>query len=320
MSVLLVSPLYYDPESLSAKAGGDHPDLDTYDRMLSIFWGGLPTPAFVAALALAAWGFIVLFRRQRSLAGYLALLAVGPAIFLTISGAVWIHGGQNFGRYQLPLQPLLLFLGSFGALDLARTLGRARGEAAAWTTCVALSAAYLVATPAIAQVARLGTWFAHIDYHWDYRYRWIDYKRANSSLDPPDFYRKLGSMAPGTIIEAPYIWEAPHNPLAYYATYHHQNELFGMIHDLCRQAGRIGEVPPNDRRFRFRRFVFLANREQVRTSGARYLIFNRDLPVRFSPLREQCIARLTELYGTPAQADARTVVWDLSEMSQKPGH
>ena len=89
-----------------------------------------------------------------------------------------------------------------------------------------------------------------------------------------------------------------------------------MIHDLCQQGSeRIGEVPPNDRRFRFRRFVDLANPRAVRATGARYLIFNRDLPTRFAPVRDTCVAKLTALYGPPKEIDARVVVWELEPAS-----
>ena len=313
MLVLLVSPLIKDHESLSNKSGGDHPNFDTYEWMFAIIWGGLPTPVYVIALAIAAWGLVLVFRRDRALGMLLALLSVVPAIFLTITGAVWIFAGGAFLRYQLPLLLLVLFFGSVGAVGIARALFRRRPESAAWIAAAACSAGYLLGTPAIAQVAKLGIWYAHMDHHWDYRYRWIDYKRPDPSQDPPDFYRQLGAMPPGKagIVEAPYVWEAPLNPLAYYSTYYHQPEWFGMLYDLCKSGDRLGEVP-KDRRFRFRRFVFLDNPSAVRATGARYLIYMPNVPTRFSPQDPaRCIARLTQLYGEPMKRDERTVVWDL---------
>src|SRR5262249_55593648 len=214
--------------------------------------------------------------------------------------------------YVLPLQPLLLFLGSVGVVSIARAVAGRREEGAAWIASVAVAAGYLAATPAIAYAAKLGTWYGHLDYHWDYRERWDLHKRKHAELDPPEFYRKLGSMPPGTIVEAPFEFEAPYNPLAYYATYHHQDEYFGMIHDVCRKYGvRLGEVAPEDRRFRFRRFVFLSNPASVKATGARYLVFNRDIVMRAAPLQADCLDRLIDLYGQPTELDARVAVWDL---------
>ena len=312
MTALLISPLYKDRESLAAKSGHDYPGFDTYERMFSIFWGGLPAPAFALALAATAWGLVALWRSNRRMAVYLLVLGALPAVILNVTGAAWMYQGQNFGRYILPLQPLMLFLGALGIVSAARAIGRSHSEGAAWLACAAIGAGYLAATPAIPYTAKLGTWYGHLDYHWDYRMRWNAHKRQYPHLDPPDFYRKLGTEPAGTIVEAPFNFEAPGNPLAYYATFHRHQELFGMIHDICRPGSpRLGEVAQGDRRFRFRRFVFLADPAAVKATGARYLIFNRDIQTRPFPVRDDCLARLAQLYGEPTFVDARTAVWEL---------
>ncbi len=320
MTAILAAPLINDSDSLSGKAGGDYPNFDTVERMVAIFWGGLPTPVVVLACALAAWGVVTMLRRDPRLAAYLLILGVVPAALLALSGAVYIFAGQNYARYQLPLQPLVLFFGSVGTMSIVRAAFRRRAEAAAWSAAGVLSAAYLYATPAIAQVATLGPWYGHLDYHWDYRYRWMVAKR-NAQFAPPDFYLKLARMAPGSapVIEAPFIWEAPYNSLAIYATYHRQREMFGMIHDLCLDGPRIGEIPPHDPRLRFRLFVFLDDVAGVKKTGARYLLLNRDLPYgRQFPENGHCIEKLTRLYGTPIELDARQAVFDLHPESPPP--
>ena len=314
-ALLLAVPVVADYESVLAKAGGDHPGFATWERMLAIIWGGLPTPVMAAACGVAAWGVCVMWRRDPRLTAYLVALGCIPAGLLTLSGAVWVQAGQNFLRYQLPLMPLVLFFGSVGAMSLARIALRARPELAAWVAAPVLAAAYLAATPAIAQVATLGPWYAHIDYHWDYRFRWMEWKHAFREHDPPDFYRRLAAMPPGSapIIEAPFIWEAPHNRLAYYATFHRQRETFGMLHDLCLEGPRIGEIPPRDRRLRFRAFVFLDDVAAVKARGARYLVLHRDARPNVGPAYhpDVCIEKLTRLYGAPSEIDARVAVFDL---------
>ena len=321
MGVMLAAPLIHDRRSLSAKAGGDQPGFDTVERMLAIIWGGVPTPVVVLACILAVSGAVAMFRRDSRLAAYLALLGIVPAAMLALSGAMWVQSGQNFLRYQLPLLPLVLFFGSVGLMSLVRALFRRRAEAAAWTAAAVLSAAYLYATPAIAQVATLGPWYAHLDHHWDYRYRWMVAKRSDPAYDPPQFYRKLGRMAPGIapIVEAPFTYAAPFNALAYFATFHRQRETLGMIHDLCLEGERRGEPPPRDRRFRFRKFVFLDDVSGVRQTGARYLLLHRG-ELHGRPFRdnERCIEKLTRLYGAPVEIDARLAVFDLNPGAPPP--
>jgi hypothetical protein len=243
-----------------------------------------------------------------------------PAAALTLLGAMWVQSGQNFGRYVLPLQPIVLFFGSVGAMSVVRSVIRGPSEAAAGSAAAILSAAYLWATPAIAQVATLGPWYAHLDYHWDYRVRWNAAKRGDPGFAPPQFYRKLARMAPGSapIVEAPFTYEAPHNQLAFYATFHRQPETLGMIHDLCLEGERLGE-PPHDRRFRFRKFVFLDDVAGVRATGARYLLFLRE-NLHGRPFREsgRCLDKLTRLYGPPAEIDARLAVFDLRPGEPQP--
>jgi len=312
--LLLAVPLHHDLHSLALKAGGDQPNLETYERMLSIFWGGMPTAASTLACLVALWGAVVVLRRDRRLGTCLVLLAVLPVAALTLLGAQWVYQGQNLGRYVLPLQLILLFFGSVGAMSLVRGVFRARGQAPAWAAAGILSAAYLGATPAIAQVATLGPWYGHLDYHWDYRHRWNEAKRHDAAYSPPAFYRKLGRIAPGRapIIEAPFTYEAPFNDLAYYATFHRQPETLGMLHDLCLDGPRLGEPPPRDRRFRFRKFVFLDDVQAVRQTGARYLLLLRER-LHGRPFLEsgRCIEKLAGLYGAPVEVDARVAVFDL---------
>lgn len=329
MALILAAPLVHDRASLAGKSGGDWPDLGTLERMVAVFWGGLPTPAMWIACGLAAFGVVVLWRRDSRLTLLLVLLLVVPGLVLMVTGALWLHAGQNFARYTLLGLPIMLLFGSLGAVATARLAAERHASSAAWAAAAVLAVAYLAATPAIAQVARLGPWYGHIDHHWDYRYRWIHYKRKHPDLDPPAFYRRLARMAPGSapLVEAPFLWEAPYNPLAYYALWHHQPITLGMLHDVCLEGRRIGEPPP-DARFRFRKFVFLGDVEAVKRTGARYLVLHRDRMTRLvlHPDRierhpfeqERCLARLVALYGAPVESDAQVAVFDLRPPDPPP--
>jgi hypothetical protein len=286
------------------------------ERFFSIIWGGVPTFAVAVACAIAAWGVLVIFRRDRRLALYLVVLGLFPGTLLWLSGALWMQQGQNFLRYQLPVAPLVLFFGSVGAMSILRACIPTRPEPAAWLGAAVLAAAYLAATPTIAQVVRLGAWYGSPEYHWDYRHRWMKHKLDDPAVPrPPAFYAKLASMKAGSapIIEAPFVWDGFLTPYAFYARFHEQPETFGLLYDLCLSGMRLGE-PPNDGRFRFRKLVALDDREAVRRNGARYLLLNRQPPKRqvgseYDDVR--CLSRLKQLYGEPIEIDDRLAVFDL---------
>ncbi len=323
MALPLAVPLFADRESLAAKAGGDRPDLEAMDRLLAIVWGGIPTPAVAIACLFALWGVVLVSRRDIRLGLYLLALGVFPGAMLWLSGAVWMHSGQNFLRYQLPLEPLILFFGSVGIAGALRGVFRRRAEAAAWIGTAAVSAAYLASSPTIAQVATLGTWYGYPEYHWDYRHRWLQHLREDrGTLPPPAFYEKLARFKAGStpIIEAPFIWEGFLTKYGYYATFHRQRETFGMLHDLCLDGPVVGEIPENDPRFRFRRFVFLQDREQVLRNGSRYLLLHRQPPQHMGPRYDdpRCLEQLTRLYGKPVEIDERLAVFDLRPWDGPP--
>jgi hypothetical protein len=139
-------------------------------------------------------------------------------------------------------------------------------------------------------------------------------KRNTPAAQPPEFYHRLARMAPGSagIVEAPFIWEAPYELFGYYATFHRQREWMGMLYDVCLVGDRVGEVP-HDRRFRFRRFVYLDDVRAVKATGARYLLLHRREPRHVGPHYDnhRCIEKLTPLYGAPIELDERLAVFDL---------
>ncbi len=132
----------------------------------------------------------------------------------------------------------------------------------------------------------------------------------------PRFYRELAALPAGAapIIQAPFNFAAPFNDDAFYARMHHQPELEGFVHDLCLRGPYYGELP-RDRRFRFRRFVYLDDRDAVLATGARYLVFQRERR-NGEPFAEsqRCLEALERLYGDPFEADARLAVFDLQRL------
>jgi hypothetical protein len=77
-------------------------------------WWQSIAEALMTILAIA--GLISLFKKNHPSAWmFLAVLTFYPAVYLVV---------QVSPRYRLPIEPILLLLGSFFCLDLWNTLGR----------------------------------------------------------------------------------------------------------------------------------------------------------------------------------------------------
>jgi hypothetical protein len=311
----LAAPVSHDLHALSAKAGGQHADLYTVSRMLSLFAGGLPDAVAIVAVAIAAFGALRLARAQPALGRYLAAVAIVPVLVFALLGAAWTHQGHTFARYMFPAQVVFLLWLAIGVVELARVAARRPSARIEMAAGIVAAAAYLALNPAIRQVATLGPWYNHVYHQFDYVQRHNAAALQYGGHEAPAFYRTLAGMPEGSaaIIEAPFTYEAPANSLAFFRLFHRQPERIGMLHDLCLDGPYYGEVP-RDARFRFRNFVFLDDPEAVRASGARYLLLHRG-ELHGAPFREadRCMAALARLYGPPVDVDARLAVFDLRQ-------
>jgi len=309
----LAMPLAHDFANLSSKAGKHVPDGYTLFRMTSIFLGGLPDAATAVLLPVAAFGAWRFRRDQPALGSFVLFVALAPVLVVALLGASWTHQGHTFGRYVFPVQVVMLFWVAYAIVMLARAAVRRSSAILEGAVAMLLVAAYLAATPTIAQVRKLDAWYADFYYHYDYvraHNRLADWWAGST---PPRFYRTLEAMPKQSapVIQAPFVFAAPTNRVAKYAMHHRQREIGGLLHDLCLEGPYYGEIP-KDARFRFNSLVFLDDPAAVRATGARYLLLHRDI-VPGEPFArfDACLAALRRLYGEPIDVDDRVAAFDL---------
>jgi hypothetical protein len=316
IAVFVAVPLIGDFQSLRAKAGESVPDAYTLVRVVALFAGGVSSKvaALVAMVAVfGAWRFA---RERGEVGHYLAIVALAPVLAMILAGAAWSQQGHTFARYVFPTQVIFLFWCAYGLISVARILGRGVVPALGLFVATTSSAAYLAFTPAIGQVSTLGPWYGHALNNYDYVGVHNVALRLYDNWETPRFYHELAAMPAGTapIIHAPFHFAAPFNPDAFYARLHHQPELEGFVHDLCLRGPYYGELP-RDRRFRFRRFVYLDDRDAVLATGARYLVFQRERRNEAPFVEAQhCLEALKRLYGDPFELDERLAVFDLQRL------
>ena len=320
IAALLAAPLWHDFASLAAKAARDPVGAYTLSRVLGIFAGGLPDAATAVAVVIALFGFVRLYGIHARLAAYLLAVCALPVAMFMLLAAHWTHQGHTFARYILPVQCVFLFCVANGALGIVRAVSRRPLPALDMGAALLLGAAYLLATPTIGQVTTLGAWYGHVYHHFDYAGMHNEAARQYLAFEAPAFHYRLAKLPPGSapLVQAPFTYRAPQNPLAFFGAYHRQPEYAGLLHDLCLDAPREGEVP-KDARFRFRRFVFLDDPAAVRASGARYLLLHREINSG-KPFRQadRCLAALRALYGEPVHLDARLAAFDLRPSAGGP--
>jgi len=313
MALPLLPPVLADFHSISGKAGTVHATLGTVARMLAIFSGVLPAALSVALVALAAAGAFLLQRRQPALGRYLLAIVVVPPAAVAIIGADWSSQGHTFARYVFPLQVVLLGWACFGAAQLARRLVPRHAEAAAWCGAVVLAVGYLAAAPTWRQVTRLGAWYSHIYWQYDFDPAYNRARTVFRQQPVPAFYRDLARLPPRSVlvVEAPFSFEAPYNPFAWFDDVGGQRAIAGLLGPLCTAGAR--EIPAHDPRFRFHSFVFLDDPAAVRAAGARYIALHLEqVDGHAFADAARCVDALSRRYGPPASRDARMATWDLA--------
>jgi hypothetical protein len=297
---------------------GELPGLRTWGDVLRLELG---TPHWsLAALMLAAAGrgALLLWRRDRSFALYLATLA---ALHVGALALVSPHLFQQLlvvNRYLLVCLPCLLALAALGlAAPLRPDAAPSRAQGLAAAACVAL---LLVTGPLAGERFRTSS-FVHSPSS-------LTFTGPADRVAPervPDFYRRLASAQDGgrrAIVEFPWMNVATHAFDAYQA-----------VHQRPVRAGSLNRLH-SDPRLALRNLLapepaaFLA-------SGARYLVVHADLRSeeervhttlflfrkRLENLDElwtalrtagvRMAARLELAWGAPDYADAAIRVWDL---------
>ena len=271
---------------------------------------GWLTAAFWVA---AVGGLALLFRSERRLAVYTAVVAGGHVAGLLILSPMGLAGPVILSRYLLPILPLVLLwvaaaVGTPWKTEEPRRLRSARGLAATLLV-LALALAGPFADPAM----RWSSFLHHNDF--------VGFHTPRPKLPAesvPAFYRRLKGE---TVVEAPwvYYWDANRS------IYLYQEVHRGRV--LVSTPQRVLFQPPLALRN-----VVAPQPAALCRSSARYLIVHRDVAreedriasgrgsaVVEIPLRrmlrdaaKRLAERLVQQWGRPSYADGWLRVWDLS--------
>jgi hypothetical protein len=324
MAVLLLPPLFAHPESLSLKSGVDLPRVDTLVGVWYAWFGTGSTTVLAVCVLLAIVGAPTIWLRLPEAGSLLAGVAL-TALMIVITRPAWIGNPLTFGRYLLPMLPLLLLATACGALRFARAISTRlamRGAVAnalvgaiAVTPVMALAAT----TPLAPLLVHPNANSMHLLYAFDFRpdHNPVIAHMASIPLSP--WWATLASQPPSSvaIAVAPFPtesagWDAPR-----WQRVSRQRILAGLLTPLC-ASPRESEMP-DDARFAFRNAVHLGSAQDVASHGVDYVVWQKPyryvapgIDVQVAIDVAPCGSALRARFGAPAYEDAWLDVYRVS--------
>lgn len=317
-AALVLPPLLVEPAGLALKAGEARAGWATAWGALHSWLG---TPSSVVALVLlafAALGLGPLLRQQRvAQALLLGLCLVLLAVLLLQPASV--NHPLTFGRYLLPVVPLLLLAVACGVDRALRAAGETRALAA---LLAVLPVVYLGISPLRELLAWPNSQVTHSRFQFDFRpahNRVARYQRA--TLPDSPFWSGL-DQAPRnsmSIAAAPFYFETYHWGAPRWERASGQRVRPAFLTGFCADQ-RFGEVP-DDGRFPLRNAYWLSRIAAGVGPMPDWLVYTKPIP-RFAgtpegdqiqELAERCIARLEEGLGAPDYADDTLMAWRLGD-------
>lgn len=327
MALVILPPLLADASAIAAKSGADSPTLETIQGVWYWWIGTGSTTVVVSSLLLAAIGFPDLWRSLPIVRTLSVGLLLTVAILLLLRPA-WVQNPVTFGRYLLPVIPLLLLAVAAGTVRLANLAQRAPPAIAR------VLAMAILGFPALALAAQspLRDIFYYPNSNIADPYFYFDFRPAHNPFPGifkryaplSAFWSQLPAAAPGSlrIAGAPFnfesiSWDAPR-----WERIGRQRVVPAYLSGLCIDK-RFGE-PPRDARFRFRNAVFLADESELVRKKIDMISFQKPYVVTLDDGRKifigeetrQCEGALRTRFGSPTYEDDKLVVFTL----KKPGH
>lgn len=263
---LVLPPLLVDPEAITGKAGMDLPTLDTLAGAGSIWFGTGSWAALSIAVFLSILGWKRLWRELPISRSVIAGMAMTTGLIF-LSRPAWIHHPLTFGRYLLPLLPLLLLsvaLGSIRLVDKLRASGKQRWRRLAPALLVFPPLLLAVQSPVFAMLHDPNSYTLHTLYQFDFRPGHNAIRKHLDTFTQSDYWQRLRTRPANSmrIAVAPWFFESYDWPAPRWERSGKQRVIPGFLTGFCLPQRR-GE-PLQDDRFKFQNGVFLNEVKHVK--------------------------------------------------------
>jgi len=292
-ALLLLPPLLSHPEAVTAKLGGERPDLAGMGRAAR-FLVGASSPWVTGLFAVLA--VVGAFGLSRGAPRFAALILSASGLQVAALAAIapeygWL--GIVNARYLLPALPVFLLCVAVGTSHSA--LGRSSPALASVALCALLLAnSHLTTTLFDTQRWLPNRWIAEME------------GTPARATRVPAFYRELALEPPGSVrlVESPWYYSLWNNLLPFYEQVHRQEVRVGFATGLC-SSGEWGEYPPAEG-FDLSPFIQLSDVAALTDAerGADYIVFHRDLAGEMAEIVDPIDVRATRQPDTSACIEA----------------
>jgi hypothetical protein len=322
MLLLLLPPLWSQPEDLAIKLGADLPGISAFYGMLFAWAGTGSTLLVLISMLLAATGAADTWRKLPLTPSLLSGLALTLGLILATQPA-WVQFPITLTRYllvALPLFLLALAAGLIRAHDIHAEHWGKTGQTVSLIVMVCLLLAWAVSSPLPRFLSRPNSNLLHAVYQFDFRDRHNLVRQYQQSLPVSPVWKRLTGFPADSIkvAVAPFSFESHHWNAARWEQLSRQRVMPGYLIALCGDT-RWGEVPDNQR-FNFTNAGYLADPAGMRRRGFDLLVYQK--PASFAGLElspeidltaPACEQRIRFLYHDPVYEDEWVVVFALDE-------
>lgn len=319
VGVLTLWPAWLNRDLMATRAGMDLPTLDTFVGFAHLLVGHESAWVVGALLLPGLWGGWLAWRAREPLLGLALVGFVGVVLSILVMRPAWVQHPMTFGRYALPVWPLILGCVALGVADVFRRLRQRGGVWRALAPLLLAVPLVCVSGEVVREVLRApASLMLHSWYWFDFRPDKNPVRDDFKDLPRSAFWDELGKRAPGSVRVAVAGHALESYTLADVAWLgvHRQQLLAGQRQGLCGSPPYAGEVSGtlarDGRGLHLRNAVDLADDTALRQAGVDYVAFHRKLfPGRGLEVLDigTCVDKFRLRHGAPVFEDPYLVVF-----------
>lgn len=320
MVLLVGPPLMANVSAIAGKSGVDSPTLQTFIGALHWWAGSGSTAVVVLTVLLAALGFPKLWRRL-TLVRTIAFGLLLTLLTLLLMRPAWIHNPITFGRYLLPVIPLLLLSVAVGTVRLADFASHA-SLAISRPLTLAILAFPILSMAAQSPLQEIFFYpnsnITNPFFYFDFRPKYNPLPKQFDRYAPlSSFWSQLRALEPGSIriAAAPFYYESHSWDAPRWERISRQHIVPAYLSGLCATPHLI-EVP-NDARFKFRNAVVVSDDADLALKRIDMITFRKPFMVTkdngtkiiIGNDTRQCESALRNRFGLPIYEDEKLVAF-----------